>query len=861
MLVLLFLVAAGAVAALGYFGGWFGPKKTSQLSDDEILSRALQMLPEIKSGSVRFDIGFKSEPRDEGAKPITDEIPGLEERRKARNRDGERLQDIQRLMSSLRVRSRSSTSPSASTGVQPSYPQTLDEFVLDPETRTDPSGGSYRYSSSGSDFSLAFRLETSSAVASWNKQLDGTRTYGSTTAAPPRAVVNQDITLTAAHETPYVYLGSDGLDPLAMFDSDSLDMYQWLPSDLDTSFNIWSDFQAPSADGKPSNASAGLGAKVAMGAFTFAGSGEVRKVGEVMYGRVNEFPALGFFDLNAIKGKWVAMTEEDLIGSGLAVNFAEVKEEVSKENATAVKQYQLAIALAREQGVLSIEQVLPMTEENGVRYHHYRLKFDRTKFVGYYQALAERSKAEFGNDAVVKFSQEVVDYLQNEDFALAYDALAKNTAAEVWVQEKTYLPRQLAFSVRLVPPDAAIKHAGKQFKLKTSVTLDKVNQPVSVEAPSPTISVDEATGLVTGQSPAQIVLQRQIRNVEAIRTALRKYRQHAGAYPETLTDLKRKPSEVPRATPTPKPARGSLQETVNIGLQYGTVVGFGGTEDWEEPSTKNDAPFLKVIPNDVYTKQPYPYQRDGEGYTVKYQVQLVKDENSERSPWSSYAQYVEGENTADQSSLSREQETTEDSDHDGLSDRQERDVYGTSPYDDDTDNDGFKDGVEVRGGYNPKGDGRLQTGQTQPETSLSGGTTSVTMRDRQRVSDMKQLQTALEIYFNDKGAYPPESGDGEIGNPTNGFGCLGDLGWEQDNMCASPIYMGLTPHDPSTTVANPGNDNPCKTEGVLPCNYSYNQLSGNTYEIHFRLEANTGGLSSGLNCASEAGTSSKGCVH
>ena len=135
-------------------------------------------------------------------------------------------------------------------------------------------------------------------------------------------------------------------------------------------------------------------------------------------------------------------------------------------------------------------------------------------------------------------------------------------------------------------------------------------------------------------------------------------------------------------------------------------------------------------------------------------------------------------------------------------------------------------------------------------------------RDSKRVSDMKQLQTALEIYFNDKGAYPPEAGDGEIGNPTNGSGCLGsgDTGWEADTSCTAPIYMGLTPRDPSNTVSNPGNDNPCETEGALPCNYSYDQVSNSTYEIHFRLEANTGGLSLGLNCASEAGTGAS-CAH
>ncbi|TSC76101.1 MAG: putative General secretion pathway protein GspG [Parcubacteria group bacterium Gr01-1014_31] len=134
-------------------------------------------------------------------------------------------------------------------------------------------------------------------------------------------------------------------------------------------------------------------------------------------------------------------------------------------------------------------------------------------------------------------------------------------------------------------------------------------------------------------------------------------------------------------------------------------------------------------------------------------------------------------------------------------------------------------------------------------------------RDSKRVSDMKQLQTALEIYFNDKGAYPPEAGDGEVGNPTNGYGCLGDLGWEADTSCAAPIYMGLTPRDPSNTVANPGNDDPCSAAAAaLPCNYAYNQVSNTTYEIHFILEANTGGLSVGKNCASEAGTGGS-CAH
>lgn len=48
-----------------------------------------------------------------------------------------------------------------------------------------------------------------------------------------------------------------------------------------------------------------------------------------------------------------------------------------------------------------------------------------------------------------------------------------------------------------------------------------------------------------------------------------------------------------------------------------------------------------------------------------------------------------------------------DTDGDGLLDKTEIDIYKTDPLKPDTDGDGFKDGEEARGGYNPKGKGRL----------------------------------------------------------------------------------------------------------------------------------------------------------
>ncbi len=49
-----------------------------------------------------------------------------------------------------------------------------------------------------------------------------------------------------------------------------------------------------------------------------------------------------------------------------------------------------------------------------------------------------------------------------------------------------------------------------------------------------------------------------------------------------------------------------------------------------------------------------------------------------------------------------------DTDGDGLFDREEVEVYTTDPLSHDTDEDGHSDGEEVKGGYNPKGEGVLR---------------------------------------------------------------------------------------------------------------------------------------------------------
>jgi prepilin-type N-terminal cleavage/methylation domain-containing protein len=66
-------------------------------------------------------------------------------------------------------------------------------------------------------------------------------------------------------------------------------------------------------------------------------------------------------------------------------------------------------------------------------------------------------------------------------------------------------------------------------------------------------------------------------------------------------------------------------------------------------------------------------------------------------------------------------------------------------------------------------------------------------RDVKRLAELKQVQTALEFYFDDNGVYP---------NPGGGawaHDCSGDTGWATLLGPALSTYLSTVPHDPLYT--------------------------------------------------------------
>ncbi|MBI2099480.1 prepilin-type N-terminal cleavage/methylation domain-containing protein [Candidatus Uhrbacteria bacterium] len=116
-------------------------------------------------------------------------------------------------------------------------------------------------------------------------------------------------------------------------------------------------------------------------------------------------------------------------------------------------------------------------------------------------------------------------------------------------------------------------------------------------------------------------------------------------------------------------------------------------------------------------------------------------------------------------------------------------------------------------------------------------------RDAKRVADVKQLQTALELYSGDNNGYPGVASATTLGDSTHD--CFDEDGFVAACDAGGTTYMGLVPDDPGSN------------------SYAYTSLTESggactattcaSYSIAFTLESGTGGLAAGARTATPAG--------
>lgn len=97
-------------------------------------------------------------------------------------------------------------------------------------------------------------------------------------------------------------------------------------------------------------------------------------------------------------------------------------------------------------------------------------------------------------------------------------------------------------------------------------------------------------------------------------------------------------------------------------------------------------------------------------------------------------------------------------------------------------------------------------------------------RDSKRLSDLKQIQTAFELYYTEQNAYPTAAVAVTLG--AGNYVCLNSTGFAATG-CANP-YMSLIPEDPGSN------------------SYSYTSADGTTYQVNATLEGTVNNLSGAI---------------
>jgi type II secretion system protein G len=112
-------------------------------------------------------------------------------------------------------------------------------------------------------------------------------------------------------------------------------------------------------------------------------------------------------------------------------------------------------------------------------------------------------------------------------------------------------------------------------------------------------------------------------------------------------------------------------------------------------------------------------------------------------------------------------------------------------------------------------------------------------RDARRVADIRQIQTALEMYYLDHNSYPSGSTYISIENL-----CLkAGVGWTNQNCNTGTVYIASVPAAPRPADSCPDADNA----------YAYKQDSNNSYSLKYCLGASVGNVPAGTRTATPAG--------
>jgi len=394
---------------------------------------------------------------------------------------------------------------------------------------------------------------------------------------------------------------------------------------------------------------------------------EARSINKDYYVKLSKAPIIMLFDLSSLENQWIKIDGK---------NITEAKTDLDNKLSPAqIAQIKEAFAADK---VFKIVATLPSEKIDGVSTYHYKYTIDKEGLRKYILDV----------DRIIATSSDLTGK-KLEDFNQGMNDLV-TPEGEIWVGKKDYLPYKITSNI-IVNGTETSKISGN---ISIVLSAKNFNKPVQVEVPAPVKTTEEImsvfmggfaeegtmltaeTAIKDGQARARDA--KRLADVKQIQVALEMFYNENNYYP-------------PQASSTLFSSGGQIASATGVYLSKVPV-----------PPTPADG---SCPPADSYN---YTYIAGKSPATSEYRIEYCLSEAFGSSQAGQNFAGPGGISVGSQPKTVNQDISDVDSDNDGLSNYDETLQYKTDPYKPDTDGDGYLDGAEVKGGYNPNGPGRLQ---------------------------------------------------------------------------------------------------------------------------------------------------------
>ncbi len=526
----IFAASAGTVAAqfLGYtiiprsVLSTFG-LASNIIEPDEFFTRLVKGAESIQSASYAVRVGLKVENRDVGdtafvpSTQTTDQV--------VYKRDAQRFEDVKKIFDALySVYNKEQT-----------YPYTLDSLKVPTK---DSMGNQYVYrrGANGKTFEIAVMFESSEALELselFTKNVKGNIATYTDRSAPIRNAFS------AKPRTQSLLVQSGAPTLLGAVDSQ-----------IDAGLEVNGTF-----DRRPQSADGALSLKAYYYNVGVKEDAEVNflKKDKLYFGQLAVIPNLikQYFPstekgLNAIEGKWVGDTSENILASD---NFswlasalegtAKTPKKASTTNANAVRGTQLGemiVALQRE-NMIKYRQKPVQESVNSVPAYRYDIVLDYERLADFVDRLKKDLDARYGDASIMKdVHTSTIEYLRSVAFMDEAHYFNDHSSFVVWITADGK-PIKIASTQAIIPDDTFPEWKGRKAVFSVVTELTKLNEPVVIEVPKQYISMEGFGMLYSGYTSVENAAAKQIERIKRLRTTLSSYNEKKRAYPAELAEL------------------------------------------------------------------------------------------------------------------------------------------------------------------------------------------------------------------------------------------------------------------------------------------------------------------------------------